>query len=119
MRPSTTGVELDGLELDAASGAYQAEYEPETTAPSMAVITLLAEVLDSSPVEMEPLNNTVDTEALDTLVAAADRLAEGVEVSLTYERYDVTVRPDVVLATPGSETDAEPDTEPDREGGRE
>ncbi|TQQ79314.1 hypothetical protein EGH24_11835 [Halonotius terrestris] len=98
MTASKTGVELRDFEFDSAMGTYRASYDPETTPPSMAVIALLVEILDTCPIEMEQLHNTVDTDALDTVVAAASNIASAVEVSFTYEEYAVTVEREEVTA---------------------
>lgn len=101
MKATATGIELHGFEVDLPSGTYRAGYDPTTTSPSMAVITFLVEIFDSAPTELPLLNDTVDTEALDTLVTtAADRIASGVEIVFDYENYAVTVRSDEIVATP-------------------
>lgn len=98
MSKERTGVELQAFDLDAASGTYQAVYDPATTKPGMAVIALFVEILDQDPTKMNPLQAAVDTEALDTLLAATDSDSTGVTVSFTYEAHAVTVSNDTVVA---------------------
>lgn len=111
MTASKTGVELQDFEFDAGSGQYRTSYTPDTTPPSMIVIALLVEILDSCPIEMAQLQNTVDTDALDALFVAANRLAAAMAVSFTYEGYAVTVRRDEVVAESAHTGDEGPNHE--------
>jgi len=87
--PPPDGV-LTSVTFDTLSETYRAEYEPETTPPSMAVVSLLAWVLDTSPIEMAQLQHSVDTEALDTLLTSRSARAV-VEISFPFEGYEITV----------------------------
>lgn len=105
MVSSTTGIELGSFEVDRASGTYRAGYEPAITPPSMAVIGFLARICDCCPLEMDALQSTVDTDALNRIVAAAEGTTAAVDVSFTYENYEITVRRTEVVATEGLGSD--------------
>lgn len=53
---------------------------------SLAIVNRVAELEDTTPLELPPLHETVDPGALDTLLES-----EGVTVSFTYYGYHVTV----------------------------
>lgn len=86
------------------TGRYRADW---TRAPSvsMAVVEAVAAAEDVDPLELEPLNDTIDPDALDTLFSSATN-QNGVaieEVSLTFGGRDVTVRDtgELVVRPPG------------------
>nr|WP_161605563.1 HalOD1 output domain-containing protein [Natronorubrum sulfidifaciens] len=56
--------------------------------PSMAVVSLVAAVTDTDPLELEPLYNAVDPEALDSLCAAGNSVST---LSFEYAGYTVVV----------------------------
>ncbi len=90
------------------SGTHRFEYDQEETPPSMAVVTALSEVMDMDPIELEPLQESVDTEALDTLVRAQGPIASNVEIALTLKDYTVTVHSyGVVTVTPAEPAHSE------------
>lgn len=58
--------------------------------PSLQIAEELASVTGMSVLEMEPLQMTIDTDALDTIL---EREEENVEVSFQYNGYEVTATP--------------------------
>ena len=91
MTPTKAGFELDSETYDRSSETHRFEYDPASTPPCMAVVSALASVLEVSPVSMEPIAETVNTDALDRLVRGFD-LADGVvEASWTQAGFAVTV----------------------------
>ncbi|APW98724.1 hypothetical protein CHINAEXTREME_13440 [Halobiforma lacisalsi AJ5] len=70
----------------------------------VAVVETVATVVDRDPLEMPPLFESVDTEALETLVRSPPRDRDSrLEVTFSYLDCPVTVsaRGDVVVEVPG------------------
>lgn len=65
----------------------------EDQPPSIQVIEALAAVTDMSEFELEPLNRTIDPDALNALLT---RNRGDVEVSFQYDDYQVRVTPNEV-----------------------
>jgi len=57
----------------------------------MAVIAAVSNVLDTDPLELDPLHDTIDTDALDDLVRCRGPPNEPVDVSFTVEGHKITV----------------------------
>lgn len=112
MGATHTGVTLESLEFHRGSGTYRARYDEETTAASMAVVTAVTEVLDADPVDLTPLFDSVDTDALDELVDGETATDGSVHTSFPFEDHEIGVSSDgVVAVTPLSPAD-------DRDGDR-
>lgn len=60
------------ISYDADAETYRARFDPESIAPSMAVVEAMASICNASPTELEPLIDTVDPLAIDQLVSGAD-----------------------------------------------
>lgn len=84
---------LDSFEFQADSRSYRAEFDAATTSASVAVIGALAEVLDTGPTDIEPLYETVETDALDAIVHHTSATGD-VQVSFVLEGRNVTVASD-------------------------
>lgn len=68
-------------------------YDPESPVrPGELVVTSVADVADADPLELEPLYETVDPEAIDEFVASGGSADFDGHISFTYEGYAVTVR---------------------------
>lgn len=67
------------------------EYDWGTVDPSTAVVEAVAPVAGCDPVALDPLTNSVDPDALDRFVRAAD---EGTNIRFRYGSYRVTVHAD-------------------------
>lgn len=63
--------------------------EPEST-PANTVISAVAEVTDSDPVELPPLYRTIETDALNRLFLSNPSDSE-IRVSFQYEGCEVTI----------------------------
>lgn len=61
---------------------------------SMAVVTAVADATGQSPLEMDPLWESIDTDALETLLSDTDRTGLSLTVSFTYCGCTVTVTDD-------------------------
>jgi len=95
------GVELSPVERPPASEARQFEYDPATTEAGMAVVAALSEVLRTDPMEMNPVQATVDGDALGTLLGGPG----AIEVTLPIGRHTVTVTSGVVSVRPAPSAD--------------
>lgn len=91
MTANVASSELESLEFDRESGAYRARYDQNATAASMAVIAAVSNVLDTDPLELDPLHDTIDTGALDDLFRCRGPPNEPVDVSFTVEEHEITV----------------------------
>lgn len=91
MSATNTGVELKTLNFCEDSESYSAEYDAETTSPSMAVITALTRIFDVAPTDLNPLHYSIDTEALNEFVSSQDATGSPVQISFTFEGYKITV----------------------------
>lgn len=113
MSVTQTGVEFESESYQPASGTHHFEYNQETTTASLAVVTALSEVLDADPIALDPLQETVDTDALDTLVAAGRHSEDVLSVSFTAADHMVTIHSDGTVAVAVGEEEY---TEPLEEG---
>lgn len=98
MVAAQTGIELEALSYDEASATHRGEFDPETTPPSMAVVATLAAVDDIDPVEVEPLYETVDTDALDAVVSNGTDDRGDISVTLHVNGYALSVSSDGQVA---------------------
>lgn len=73
------------------TGSYRARFDGDAPSPSAAVLDVLAAVEATDPVELPPLFQAVDPEALDALVSSAEPADDPLSVSFAYEGNDVTV----------------------------
>lgn len=95
---------VDIVELEVDRNTCRARYDFETTAPTVAVATLLGLVVGREPAELEPLYEVVDPEAMDSLLRGARRPDR--TVSFPYRTFAVTVRSDGTV-TVRSRSDAD------------
>jgi hypothetical protein len=57
----------------------------------MAVVAALSEAMDVDPIDLEPIHESVDTDALDALVRVRGTTNGDVHVTFTHERRVITV----------------------------
>ena len=79
------------------TGEIEYEIGP-TESVSMAVVAALSEAMDVAPLDMEPLQVSVDTDALDVLVHVRGTMNGDVQVTFTHERWAVSVHSYGVIA---------------------
>ncbi|MFC7006556.1 HalOD1 output domain-containing protein [Halalkalicoccus salilacus] len=91
MTASLASAELESLEYHRDSATYRAEYDPNSTSTSMAVVASLSEVTGIDPIELDPLGASVDTDALDEIVQVRGRTNGDRSVAFTVEGYEITV----------------------------
>lgn len=92
MASTQSWITLDSLDFCEESGAYTARYDQQSTLPSMAVIGAVSDVLDTDPLELDPLFETLDTEALDGLLRKEG--STPVHVSFTFASCEITMSGD-------------------------
>ncbi|RKD95385.1 HalOD1 output domain-containing protein [Halopiger aswanensis] len=90
---------LEFAELELEQNACRARYDFETTAPTVAVASLVQLVTGSELSDLEPLYEVVDPDALDALLRGDQSSSRDGEctVSFPYRELDVTVRSDGVV----------------------
>lgn len=82
--------EFESFEYDVDDNAYRVLYDREDVPPSTAVVSALAVLTDTDPLDIEPLHSTVDPDALDTVATDQSR-EEGLEVTFHLDGHVVTV----------------------------
>ncbi|MFP8951664.1 HalOD1 output domain-containing protein [Natrialbaceae archaeon A-arb3/5] len=85
--------------------SYTTTFDPtEKDQPTEAVVTAVASLVEQDPMDLPPLYEVVDSDALNSLVEHAYRTeSAGVQqLSFIYEGFDVSVRSDgqVLIANP-------------------
>jgi len=83
-----------GMESDGADGTVRAQYDWESTPPSIAVVRTIAVALGCEPTALEPLYESVDPDALDRLLQPSGSSAAPGDLTVTFAVADrqVTVR---------------------------
>ena len=69
----------------------------QAVSPSEAVVARIANTEGVEATELTPLYDAIDPDALDALVASADRDETPLEIEFTYHGYDVTVTTEGVV----------------------
>lgn len=82
---------FDCFEYDADENAFHATFDSTAAAPSLAVASALAVVTDTDPMAVEPLHDTVDTDALDAILTRGPVDGSGVTTTFTVDGHDVTL----------------------------
>lgn len=85
------GVGLDSVDHDPDTGRYRAEYDGSTVPPSLALIAALSTAMEADPIDIDPLYESVDPDALDGLLGNSVAATGPVEITLSVEDYDATV----------------------------
>lgn len=62
--------------------------------PTMVVVTVVADVLDVDPLDVAPLYNAVDTDALNNILQSGSPGDDALEVSFTFSSCNVTISSD-------------------------
>jgi hypothetical protein len=103
-----SGVGVESIEYLQDPATVRTQFDQEKTPASMAVIATLADVMDTDQAELDPLNSTVDPDALDNLVRVRTGTDGDIHVTFTHEDHAITVASyGVVTITPGHEPTAE------------
>ena len=104
MGTTISGIEVEAVEYAQESGTVRTQFDQEKTPASMAVVATLADVMDTDPVELDPLQSTVDPDALDSLVRVRNGANGDIHAAFTHEGHAITVHSDgVITITPEHE----------------
>lgn len=88
------------IEYDSSSGTYRLPYDASSHDPVGVVVAMgVAAIEDVDQSDLPPTDESVDTEAVDELLASdvAGSARSSVEIEFTYCGYHVTARPDDVI----------------------
>ena len=91
MNATVSGVGVEAVEYSQESGTVRTLFDQEETPASTVVIATLADVMDTDPVELNPLYSTVDPDASDALVRVRNGTEEDIHVTFTHEGHAITV----------------------------
>jgi hypothetical protein len=98
MASTRTGFELVSVSNPEDSEAYRFEYDQEMSPASMAVVSALSEAMDVDPIDLEPLHESVDIDALDAPVRVRGTMSGDIHVSFTHEGWVMAVSSYGVIA---------------------
>ena len=77
---------------DRRMNTHHVHYDPGgDAAPSVALITAVADLADADPLELPPLYETIDPDTIDEFVGSDELPDVAGTVAFTYEGYEVTV----------------------------
>ncbi|WP_178917872.1 HalOD1 output domain-containing protein [Natronomonas gomsonensis] len=90
----------DGEPAPDSHSTIQTEFDWESVTPSTAVIETIAIAANTDPSEIEPLYDSVDSEALDRLIQSTGTRPTngGTTVSFAVSEYEVSVHSDGTVA---------------------
>lgn len=108
MGTTISGVGVEAVEYAQESGTVRTQFDQEKTPASMAVVATLADVMDTDPVELDPLHSTVDADELDALVRVRNGTTGDTHAAFTHEGHAITVHSyGVITITPEHELTVE------------
>ena len=95
------GIAVQAFDYDPDSATYQGKYKAGESA-SLAIAVMLAAVRNQDPIELRPLDETIDTDALDGMMGFQHEKNGDVQVTFSYEDHVITVAStgDVVISAP-------------------
>ena len=115
MTSTALGVDFIAKTYDASSSTYQFDFDPDGNVASMAVVAALSEVTETAPWVLDPLQNAIDTDALDVLLGHEDDETGNTLVTFTAVGYAITLHSEGVVELtavanggPGVGTNGEP-----------
>lgn len=82
-------------EFDEQEGLYRVKYDSVQATPSLAVITVISNITGMDPLELDPLYECINVDALDALFTA-DISSVG-QLTFQYSGYEITVGTDDVV----------------------
>ncbi len=108
MGTTISGVGVEAVEYVQESETVRTQFDQEKTPASMAVVATLADVMDTDPVELEPLHSTVDADELDALGRVRNGTNGDTHTAFTHEGHAITVHSyGVITITPEHELTVE------------
>lgn len=117
--PDVTEIQWDSiekhdiLEYSADSETYRASFNSDTDSVCSAILSTVAAVSETPPLELPPLYSACDPDALETLVEPTVHGASSAEirVSFTFHGYTVTVHNYGIIAVHPPQADGDDSTE--------
>ena len=83
---------VSSVESDTDEGVYRAQYDSTRDSTSLAVVAAVATANYRNPIDLAPLEFSIDTDALDILFKGPTTIGEGcTKTSFCYEGFEVTV----------------------------
>lgn len=100
------------VEYDAETDTYRASFDSATGSASTAVISTVAAVSGTPPMELPPLHTACETDALEALVEPTthEQSRTDVHVSFLYDGYTVTVHSYGIVAVQPPQADSDSST---------
>lgn len=82
-------------EFDAQEGRYRVAYDSVDATPSLAIITVVSTITGKDPVDLDPIHESIDPDALDALFTA--EFSSVNRLTFQYCGYEITVGTDDVV----------------------
>lgn len=83
---------LSTIEFDTESESFRATYDSTRDPTSLAVVAVVATVLNRAPRNLTPLQSVIETDSLDNLAAmSSSGRGNCVRISFRYEEFEITV----------------------------
>lgn len=95
------------VEYDSKTGAYRVKFSYGSDPPSLVLCEAIASITDEDPLELEPLFDVIDPDALDSLfvpTTSGESRGDG-SVSFTFHGFDVEVKSYGLIEIEPAETD--------------
>lgn len=100
----------DVIAYDPERDVYRTNYETERLSPSLALVEAIAAIEETDPVDLEPIGNSIDMNAIDRIIHASNDDRE-TRITLSYQGYHVTISTaGVVELQPADSDTANPTT---------
>lgn len=82
------------VRYDLDTNTYQATFDSTNLDPSIAIVQVLASIRETDPASMEPVYETIDPNALDSLIRNRhpSRATGDLVIEFAYLEYSVTVK---------------------------
>nr|WP_089699154.1 HalOD1 output domain-containing protein [Halogranum gelatinilyticum] len=90
LAPSRSLCEFESIEYHAEEDICQAQFSTTDEVASMAVVSAVAAASDTDSLDMDPLYESVDIEALDSLVTPRRAVVGDLHLTFEYQGYEVT-----------------------------
>ncbi|WP_440763751.1 HalOD1 output domain-containing protein [Natronorubrum sp. DTA7] len=108
MDVTVSGIGVEAVEYFQESGTVRTQFDQKKTPASIAIIATLADIMDTDPVELDPLHSTVDSDELEALVRVRNGTNGDTHVTFTHEGHAITVHSyGAITITPEHELTAE------------
>lgn len=86
---------MEAVEFDVDADRFRATFDSDRDSICLAVIAVVAVATDREPTDVPPLNDCIDTDALDAVFSAAPSAGQRAgRISFEYEGFDLTVGSD-------------------------